>query len=430
MEVHRPGVGQAPGVTERRDSASPTDPAPPSAAVPPEDTALPEDTVDAFVGPAELLAVGGPGPLAGTTLAVKDVIDVAGRVTGAGNPDLAASRSPAPSSAPVVGALVGAGATVVAKTVTDELAYSLGGDNVHFPAPRNVAAPGRTTGGSSSGSAAAVAAGLVDLALGTDTGGSIRVPASYCGIHGWRPTHGAVSAEGVTPLAPSFDTIGLLSRSAPLLRVAAEVALATGPLAGATPPPAGRLALAAELVDVLDPDVAEALLAGVAARFGSVPDRVSLALDMDECLATFRTLQGAEAWAEHGAWITATDPDLGPATRYRFEVASTVTAADVAAALPVRDRVRAAVHAATADGTVLIGPAAAGAAPEPARHDEESERVRADTLRLTSVAGLAGAPVVVVPGARVGADRLPLGIALMGAAGSDLALVDLALASA
>ncbi len=403
---------------------------------PPDGVTLPEDTVGAFVGAPELLAAGAvTGPLARRTLAVKEVIDVAGRVTGAGNPDLAASRSPAAESAPVVRALVGAGATVVGTTVTDELAYSLGGDNVHFPMPRNVAAPGRTPGGSSSGSAAAVAAGLVDLALGTDTGGSIRVPASYCGILGWRPTHGAVSAAGVTPLAPSFDTIGLLARSAAVLRTAAEVALSTGDAAlaarnvvavaaasGATT----RLALAAELVDVLDPEVADALLAGVAARFGSVPERVELGVDMDECLATFRTLQGAEAWAEHGAWITAADPDLGPATRYRFDAAPKVPAADVAAAQPVRERVRTAVLAATADGTVLLGPPAAGVAPEPSRHDEESERVRADTLRLTSVAGLAGAPVVVVPGATVAPEGFPLGIALIAAPGRDLALLDLA----
>lgn len=199
------------------------------------------DTVHAFVGPVEVLVAGAAqdggtavAPLAGVTLAVKDVIDVAGRVTGAGNPDLAASRAPADRSAPAVDALVAAGATVVGKTVTDELAYSLGGDNPHFALPINVAAPGRSTGGSSSGSAAAVAAGLVEVALGTDTGGSIRVPASYCGIYGWRPTHGAVSVEGVTPLSPSFDTVGLLARSPTLLRRAAEVMLSTGAGSSAT----------------------------------------------------------------------------------------------------------------------------------------------------------------------------------------------------
>lgn len=395
------------------------------------DVVPPQDSVGAFVGQPELLAAGAPdGPLRGSALVVKDVIDVAGRVTGAGNPDLAASRSPAVRSAPVVDALVAAGATVVGKTVTDELAYSLGGDNVHFPPPANVAAPGRTTGGSSSGSAAAVAAGLADLGLGTDTGGSIRVPASYCGILGWRPTHGAVSAAGVTPLAPSFDTVGLLARSAALLRDAADVLLATG-----SPPPTSgkgdgvpRPVLAAEMIDVLDGSVADALLDGVGSIMGGGLDRIALGVDMDECLATFRTLQSAEAWAAHGGWITTAQPRLGPATAYRFDVASKIAAEDVAAAQPVRERVRRAVVDATRDGTVVVAPAAAGAATVPGVHSEASEAIRADTLRLTSVAGLAGAPVVVVPGAFVaeGDGRFPLGIALMGAPGSDLALLDLA----
>lgn len=387
----------------------------------------------AFVGPAGVLVAGAPtGPLAGATLAVKDVIDVAGRVTGAGNPDLAASRTPATVSAPVVAALVAAGATVVGKTVTDELAYSLGGDNVHHPRPVNVNAPGRTTGGSSSGSAAAVAAGLVDLALGTDTGGSIRVPAAYCGIVGWRPTHGAVSTSGVTPLSTGFDTVGAFARSVPLLRSAAEVMLSTTGATGRVATPLKRLALAAELVDLLDDDVADALLAGVRVHFGDVTKRVVLGVDMEECLAAFRTLQGAEAWSAHGAWITTARPRLGPATAARFRAASQVTPEQLARASEVRDRVRSAVVAACADGTVLVGPAAAGAAPRRDGTDPVNDPVRADTLRLTSVAGLAGAPVLVVPGATLAsgpddiADVLPIGITLTGAPGSDLDVFDVA----
>ena len=393
---------------------------------------VPADSVDAFVSPPTLLVRGAAsGPLAGTTLAVKDVIDVVGCVTGAGNPDLAALRSPATASAPVVEALVATGATVVGKTVTDELAYSLGGDNVHFPLPVNPAAPGRTTGGSSSGSAAAVAAGLVDLALGTDTGGSIRVPASYCGIVGWRPTHGAVSAVGVTPLSSGFDTVGAFARSLPLLRTAAEVMLSTTASTGRGRTPPTRVVMAAELVDQLELAVAEALFASVADTFGRVPQSVELGVEMDECLDAFRTLQSAEAWAAHGRWITEARPTFGPATEARFRAASEVTSAQITSASAVRDRISDVVRSATADGTVLIGPAAAGAAPRRDGHDPVADRVRASTLRLTSVAGLAGTPVLVVPGASLppgpddAVDSLPLGIALMGAPGADLDLFDL-----
>ncbi|MEO5901638.1 MAG: amidase family protein, partial [Ilumatobacteraceae bacterium] len=223
---------------------------------------LPTDTVGAFVGPPALLAPGvAGGPLDGCRLAVKDLFDVVATVTGAGNPAFAETRAPATANAPAVQRLVNAGATVVGKTITDELAWSLAGTNVHYGMPRNVAAPGRVPGGSSAGSAAAVAAGLADLALGTDTGGSVRIPASYCGIFGWRPTHGSVPSDGVVPLAPSFDVVGLFARRIGLLMIGAQALLGLGrsggdpaPSASPSPSPSAstsglRLAYAAEPLD-------------------------------------------------------------------------------------------------------------------------------------------------------------------------------------
>jgi amidase len=157
------------------------------------------------------------GPLSGLRFGVKDLIDVEGAVTSCGNPDWAALHGPARSDAPVVHTLREAGATVAGKTVTDEFAFSLEGDNVHHGTPRNPRASDRLPGGSSSGSAVAVAAGLVDFALGSDTGGSVRVPASFCGVYGFRPTHGALSLDGVMPFAPSYDTVGWFARDADLM---------------------------------------------------------------------------------------------------------------------------------------------------------------------------------------------------------------------
>ena len=144
----------------------------------------------------------GAGLLDGLTFALKDLIDVAGCRTGAGNPDWLARQSPAERSATVVEKTLAAGATLVGKTITDELAFSLEGRNVHYGSPINPACPDRMCGGSSSGSGVAVAAGLVDFAIGTDTGGSVRVPASFLGVFGFRPSHGAVSLDGVVPFAP------------------------------------------------------------------------------------------------------------------------------------------------------------------------------------------------------------------------------------
>ena len=165
------------------------------------------------------------GPLAGVSFAVKDIFDVAGTVTGCGNPDWLAGHGAAERHAPAVQMLLDAGGRLVGKTVTEELAFSAVGINPHYGTPRNSAAPGRVPGGSSSGSAAAVGGGLVALALGSDTGGSVRVPASYNGIYGMRPSHGRISLAGVMPLAPSFDTVGWFARDPQLLATAGRVLL-------------------------------------------------------------------------------------------------------------------------------------------------------------------------------------------------------------
>ncbi len=157
------------------------------------------------------------GPLAGTKFAVKDIYDIAGHVTGCGNPDWLRTHKPAAKTAPVVEKLLAAGGTMIGKTVTDEIAYSLNGQNFHYGTPVNSNAPGRIPGGSSSGSASAVAGNAVDFALGSDTGGSVRVPASLCGIMGIRTSHGRIPLDGIMPLAPSFDTIGWFARDGALL---------------------------------------------------------------------------------------------------------------------------------------------------------------------------------------------------------------------
>ena len=148
------------------------------------------------------------GPLDGLSFAVKDIIDVAGHRTGFGNPTWLETHPPATVSAVCVEQILQAGARCEGKTITDEIAFSLLGENHFYGTPLNAAAPDRVPGGSSSGSASAVSCGLVDFAFGSDTGGSVRVPASNCGIWGLRPSHDRISVAGVLPLAPTFDTVG------------------------------------------------------------------------------------------------------------------------------------------------------------------------------------------------------------------------------
>ena len=182
---------------------------------------------------ADIFIAGRPqGPLSGRRFVAKDLFDLSGHTTGAGNPDWLRTHEPAASTATAVTRLLGAGADLIGKSQTDELAFSIFGSNVHYGTPINPQYPDRVPGGSSSGSASLVAAKLVDFALGTDTGGSIRTPSSFCGIYGYRPTHGVIPVDGVIPLAPGFDTVGLLARRADLLRFCGEVLLGTEEIDG------------------------------------------------------------------------------------------------------------------------------------------------------------------------------------------------------
>lgn len=379
------------------------------------------DHVGAFVGDPDLMVPGATsGPLSGTTLAVKDLFDIEGAVTGAGNPTWAATHPPATSTAPAVRRLVDAGASVVGKTVTDELAFSLSGTNVHHGTPANVAAPDRIPGGSSAGSASAIAAGLVDLALGTDTAGSIRVPASYCGIAGWRSTHGSIPMDGVVPLAPSYDTVGLFARDLSLLAIAASALLGER---DATAPPTSVRWLA-ECVGDVEPAVADA----VARRLSpwvDPADAVDLGIGLDVALGAQRTRQTWEAWQAHGRWIDEHEPGFGPGVAARFRAGSEVVEDDVERADVVAAEVRRRMRDLLGT-SVLAVPAAAGPPPPIDAGADRTlhEQRRASTLRLTCTAGLAGAPVVVIPGASV--DGLPVGVALIGPPGSDVGLIELA----
>ena len=209
------------------------------------------DPLGAFVAMGSVArAAAGRGSLGGVGFAVKDLFDIAGHVSSCGNPDWQATHEPASKDAPSITALLAAGASLVGATVMDELAYSLAGENVHQGTPRNIRAPGRVCGGSSSGSAAAVAGGACEFALGTDTGGSIRVPASYTGLYGLRPTHGRIPLEGVMPLSPSYDTIGWFANTGDLLRRVGEVLLGEG----ARPASPRRFLRVEEAWELLEPE--------------------------------------------------------------------------------------------------------------------------------------------------------------------------------
>jgi amidase len=353
-----------------------------------------------------LFGATGSGSLDGLSVAVKDLFAIAGRQIGAGNPDWLAQAPVEQVDSAVVAALRSFGATVAGIAQTDEFAYSLAGTNPHSGTPRNVRAPGRISGGSSSGSASAVALGHADIGLGTDTGGSIRVPASYQGLFGIRTTHDAVDRTGMLPLAPSFDTVGWMTRDASTLRRAGDILL---PPTDEPTAPFDSVVFASSILDVADTDVSEAVRSLIRewANTSDLPPVREVSFDVGVLPAwqqAFRAIQGIEAWQNHGPWIQDRMSTVGADVASRFSYAATVDDATAEAARSVQREARERVSA-LLDGSVLIVPSAS-------------------SLRLTSIAGLSGFPAVAVPLPTI--DGLPRGACLIGPAGSDRRLMVLA----
>ncbi|WP_159728235.1 amidase [Methylosinus sp. Ce-a6] len=363
---------------------------------------------------------GADAPLAGASFVVKENIDVEGCVSTNGQPTWAASHAPAAMHAPVVDRLLAAGARLVGKAHMDEMAYSLLGANAHYGTPINPAAPDRHPGGSSSGSAVAVAAGLADFALGTDTAGSCRAPAAFCGIFGFRSSHGAISANGVVPLAESLDVVGWFARDLDLFARVGD-ALLPRDLCGDALEEAAILEESFAQCDEETRAAMEPALAVVAQNFSCREVSLGEAFWTD-ALRHFRNLQAYEAWRAHGAWIAAAEPKFGPGVAGRFDYAATVTKAAKAEADAFRSAARARVDAMFGPKTLLVVPTTPFAAPRLDEGEEELDRKRYSMFRTFLFASFFGLPQISLPLSQP-AGAPPLGISLIGPRWSDRRLI-------
>ena len=359
-----------------------------------------------------------PGRLAGATFVVKENIDVAGQVSTNGHPQWAASHASAEANASVVDRLLAAGARLVGKTHMDEMAYSLLGANPHYGTPINPAAQDRHPGGSSSGSAVAVAAGLVNFALGTDTAGSCRAPAAFCGVYGFRASHGAIPMAGVIPLAPSFDAIGWFARDLGVMASVGEALLPT---------------------DAADVAVEEAVLLneafhGVETEFAS-PAATALdglkifspwseaTLDdafLTTALAHFRHIQAYEAWQAHGAWILTTQPTFGRGVEERFAFAAKVTREQKQAGEAFRDEARKKINAILGSRGFIVAPTTPFRAPLLTESEEMLDAKRYQMMRLFLIASFFGLPQISLP---LPTSEAPVALSFIGRRGSDRALL-------
>ncbi|HYK78690.1 MAG TPA: amidase family protein, partial [Micropepsaceae bacterium] len=300
--------------------------------------------------------------------------------------------------------------------------------NAHYGTPVNVRAPGRFPGGSSSGSAAAVAAGACDIALGSDTGGSVRVPGGFCGIYGIRPTHGRVDAAGAMAMSPSFDTVGWLAHSAGVLRKAGAVLLEP---ADEQRRPLSRVLVLQDAFALADAALAAALGEFLERASSELPpreDSIIAADGFDDWRNCFRTIQGREIWAIYGAWIEAHKPRFGPGIRERMAYAATISEDAAASARKNFSIARAEIRERISPGTIAALPSAPCISPRVDATAEELDAFRGRTMALTSIAGIGGLPQITIPIGTL--DGCPIGLSLIGWPGADETLLDLAVALA
>ena len=375
------------------------------------------DTLNAFVAHGRIdVRTTNEGPLAGLSFAVKDFYDIKGLPTAAGSPEWLATHPVPTLSTPIYDRLPAAGGTFVGKTHTDELAWSLNGENAHYGTPTNPAAPGRIPGGSSSGSASATAGGLVDFAIGSDTGGSVRLPASYCGVYGIRTTHGRIPLSAAVPLAPSYDTAGWFSRSADMMQTIGDVLLD----GARAPRKITKVLVARDLFAAIDPRVTAALRPSVDKLLALVGTSEAVDVANGDIAAwrnVFRVIQSEEAWAAQGEWILATKPKFGPGVKERFAAAALMDTAEIAAAKALRETIVARLLSLMTPDTVMVLPTSPGIAPLLNTPADQLDTFRFRAIELLCLAGHAGLPQISIPAATL--DGCPLGLSIIGARNCD-----------
>ncbi len=363
------------------------------------------------------------GLLDGLSFAVKDNIDIAGEVTGYGSPGWAQSHGKAAANAICLEQLLSAGGCCHGKTKSDELAYSLLGINDFYGTPLNPKAPERIPGGSSSGSAAAVAGGSVDFALGTDTGGSIRVPASNCGIWGYRPTHGSISVAGVLGLAPSYDTLGVLASSGEILEKVMQILLAES---------SSEASLSVCLVDDVLQMCDQKLLDAAAPLLGKIsPETITLA-EISEPYVTstwlfeqLGFLLSTEIWSTLGSWVNHQKPQLSPGVEFSLQnYAAAADRREIQERLVEKKAFQQALNKFLADDKVLCFPTTVDPAPRLA--DITPEFMAGDyvprAMSVNAISGLSGTPQISIPLIEV--DGVPIGLSFVAGHGQDMALIN------
>ena len=388
------------------------------------------DNVAAFCRHAPVsIAASQDGPLRGLSYGLKDIYDIAGVPTAFGSPAWLKTHPIPNVTATFVETLSNAGASLLGKTHTDELTYSILGMNAHYGTPLNSASPQRVPGGSSSGSAAAVAAGLVDFAIGSDTGGSVRAPASFCGIYGIRTSHGRISLEHARPLAKSFDTLGWFAKDPNILLQVGEVLLNEKVSVLQKKP---KYYLLKEAFELVDKSIATTLKQKIQTLFThDAVGEISIAPNtLAQWAETFRIVQASEIWEQHGQWAEQHLSEFGPGIKERFEMAKALDPEMVKAARAERNQIQQYLRdllnslGDQHSEAVFILPSTGCIAPLLSSTPAQLEQVRKQLFQLLCIAGLGGLPQVSLPVCQ--SEDAPLGLSFIANSQQDLLLLSAA----
>lgn len=366
------------------------------------------------------------GPLNNLTFAVKDNIDVAGYKTSYGSQSWFDAHLPAMNHALCVEQLLNAGARCLGKTISDELTYSLAGENYFYGTPINPKAPERIPGGSSSGSASAVACGLVDFAIGTDCGGSTRVPASFCGILGMRPTTFRISESGILPFSPSVSTVGIFANEINVLEKVMHVLLRS---TQEPTSPVKHIYLLEDAFAIADEEINEVLQDKIA-YLKKVPNITVSSIKFSEIIdeemslyscneKALRVLQSVEIWNAIGSWILCSNPEMDPQIRRVLEGVKELDRSQLNEALYLCERIFTKIYQFTKPGDLFCFPTAPCLPPYRGELEdvEKGKYFYHRAMAITSFAGAGRLPEISIPVANIG--NIPVGLSLAASHGQD-----------
>ncbi len=350
---------------------------------------------------------------------LKDMCDVKNLKTSCGNPDFFKKSDFANDHAPFLKDLLNEGSVLKGITVCDEFFYSLIGENGHYGTPINLNVPSCVPGGSSSGSAAALTTDLYDFSIGSDTGGSVRIPASFCGLIGMRPTHNRINTEGVYPMAPSFDTVGWFANSVGIFQKVGEVLLDKMDKSDVN---FRQFVIAEDLLELCDAAVQENFNNYIKNNLPSIDKNRISKISKDIIADNFRILQGNEVKINIIPWIEKNKPKISPEIKSRIDMASKITDIEVSKALTFRENLIDEIKKSLPEGTIAVFPTAPFSAPKSGQNDESLGFYRKRLMQLTSIAGMTSRPQISIPKLK---DKTgPVGISLLGWQDSDEILLN------